>query len=276
MKKYFQVSKIPRLTAGFTLIELLVAMLITSIVVTLTGSGLVLIMQKNNAEEAENISQTNINRALDFISDEVRMANSASDTTTAPAWATGIDLGTTGSPTAQLYLQMSLLVQNMTSTTDLINIPQHGFSSGNAVMFTGAGNIAGGASKNTVYYVIKYDADNFKLASSLANVASNTAIDLTSNSNGSLIGHRLVIYYIREHTSTWLGAKTINRSVGPCVSPYDQSNCPELVDSIASSGFSASVTNSRLVNLQLQGQLDDNTTPKIASPVSTSVSVRNN
>lgn len=61
-------------SAGFTLIELLVAASITTIVVSLAGSGLVSIMQNNSKAEAETLRRVQLNRALDFMSDEVRTA----------------------------------------------------------------------------------------------------------------------------------------------------------------------------------------------------------
>lgn len=284
MKNYFKGLKILNSSAGFTLIELLVAMSIVSVVLTIAGYGLVAIMTKNQTADTETTNRVNINRALDFISDEVKMANSAIDSSgIEPSWSwrsidnSGLG-GNSVNATAQLYLQIPLSVVSMTASTDLINIPNHNFSSSNAVMFTGANTIAGGLSTNTVYYVVTdgtTDASNFKVASSLANAASNTAIDLTSNSSGNVIANRLLIYYIRDNTTTWLGAKTVNRSAGPCST---SSNCPVLVDSIANNGFTATVANLRQVSLTLTGQLDDKTpSPTLLSPpVSTTAFARSN
>jgi prepilin-type N-terminal cleavage/methylation domain-containing protein len=61
-------------SAGFTLIELLVAASITTLVVSIAGSSLVSIMQNNSKAEAETLRRVQLNRALDFISDEVRTA----------------------------------------------------------------------------------------------------------------------------------------------------------------------------------------------------------
>lgn len=72
-------------SAGFTLIELLVAVSITSIVVSLTGSGLVTIMQNNSKAEVETLRRTELNRSLDFIADEVRQAKSIATNASAPA-----------------------------------------------------------------------------------------------------------------------------------------------------------------------------------------------
>jgi prepilin-type N-terminal cleavage/methylation domain-containing protein len=63
-------------SAGFTLIELLVAMMLTTIVVSIAGFGLVTIAAANNKAQAETERRVNLNRALDFIADEIRMSNS--------------------------------------------------------------------------------------------------------------------------------------------------------------------------------------------------------
>lgn len=81
MKGYFSTFNIfryPKSSAGFTLVELLVAMVITTILVSLAGSGLVSIMSANQKVAAETERRVNLNRALDFIADEIRMANSLS------------------------------------------------------------------------------------------------------------------------------------------------------------------------------------------------------
>lgn len=63
------------LDKGFTLIELLVATIIMSSVVTLAGYGFVLLLEENKKAEFESQRRTNLNRALDYIANEVRMAN---------------------------------------------------------------------------------------------------------------------------------------------------------------------------------------------------------
>jgi len=84
-------------SAGFTLIELLVAASITTIVVTLAGSGLVAIMQNNSKAQAETLRRIELNRALDFMADEVRQAKSiatdasANLSTVAPSFTTSTE-----------------------------------------------------------------------------------------------------------------------------------------------------------------------------------------
>lgn len=276
MKKHFsQIFGIQTTSAGFTLIELLVAMALTSIVLSLTGFGLVTIMQKNAKAQGETSRRTELNRALDFIADEVRMANSI--TTTAPIWATNNNTSDAdsqpldwinnlglGSPSAKLYVQIPLNVENIDGSADEIDIVKHEFDAGNAVTFTGSGVTTAGLSVGTVYYVTKQTPpkqDSFQVSTSLSDANSGTNIPLNVPL-GSLTANRLLIYYIRDHTHTWLPPHTINRSAGPCSTTpnYTESNCPALVDSIAANGFTASVPLSRQVELTLIGKLSKNST----------------
>lgn len=72
--KLSKVAKTQNPSGGFTLIELLVAASITTIVVGLTGFGVVAITSKNKEAKAESERRVELNRALDFIADEVRQA----------------------------------------------------------------------------------------------------------------------------------------------------------------------------------------------------------
>lgn len=65
------------------------------------------------------------------------------------------------------------------SATDTITSTAHGLITGDAVITTTAVN---GLSLQTIYYVIRTDADNFKLASTFANAHDGTAFDLTATS----------------------------------------------------------------------------------------------
>ncbi len=64
--------------AGFTLPELLVASLILSLVVTLAGFGLVQVLKANEQNTVEAERQAELNRALSFITDEIKTATSVS------------------------------------------------------------------------------------------------------------------------------------------------------------------------------------------------------
>ncbi|NET72490.1 MAG: prepilin-type N-terminal cleavage/methylation domain-containing protein [Sphaerospermopsis sp. SIO1G2] len=63
------------INAGFTLIELLVATIIMSIVVTTALTGFIAILQQNQKAEMETQRRTNLNRALDYIANDIRRAN---------------------------------------------------------------------------------------------------------------------------------------------------------------------------------------------------------
>lgn len=61
---------------GFTLTELLIAIALTGIVVAAAGFGLVAILRSNKTSESQTQRRIELNRALDFISDDVRQAKS--------------------------------------------------------------------------------------------------------------------------------------------------------------------------------------------------------
>jgi prepilin-type N-terminal cleavage/methylation domain-containing protein len=264
----------PNNRSGFTLIELLIAIALTTIIVLGIGIGLVNILQANERTEAETASRNNLNRALDFISDDIRTAINASSSAPTWAWPNSSLGSSTPPPAAKLYLQIPLTVNSMTAATDVINLPNHGFANRNAVMFTGNGTIATGLQKNTtVYYVVNIDNNNFKVAAT----PGGTPIDLTASSSGNLVANRLVIYYIRPSTTTWVDPNTIYRSVGPCTPAANQFNCDELVDAIADNGLTIrNVTDSRQVTIDLIGQISDPNDPVVKLEVATTtVSTRN-
>lgn len=68
---------------GFTLVELLVGMVMTSIFLVFAGSGLISILQNHQQTEAEVDQHVQLNRAADFIADDIREAKAVS--TTAPS-----------------------------------------------------------------------------------------------------------------------------------------------------------------------------------------------
>jgi prepilin-type N-terminal cleavage/methylation domain-containing protein len=68
---------------GFTLIEILVAAVIMSMVVTLAGTAFVALLQQNQKAKAESDRRTNLNRALDYMANDIRMAKKIESTTVA-------------------------------------------------------------------------------------------------------------------------------------------------------------------------------------------------
>ena len=81
--------------AGFTLIEVLLGALFSFVVISAAGYGLVNLLAANVDSEDKSLSQENLNRAIDFIADEVRTAFSISTTIDSGiATASGFDAGT--------------------------------------------------------------------------------------------------------------------------------------------------------------------------------------
>jgi prepilin-type N-terminal cleavage/methylation domain-containing protein len=74
MNKYIQSLNKQKKSDGFTLVELLVAILITSIVISITGFGVAAITERSKREKAETERRVELNRTLDFIADEIRQA----------------------------------------------------------------------------------------------------------------------------------------------------------------------------------------------------------
>ncbi len=75
MKNYLKIFNIRSSSAGFTLIELMIAMALTTIVVSAAGFGLVTMTDNNKKAEAKTQRRIELSRALDFIADDIRMAN---------------------------------------------------------------------------------------------------------------------------------------------------------------------------------------------------------
>ena len=72
---------------GFTLAELLIAMAITGIIITVGGSGLVLILNHDREAKSKTDLRMELNRALDSIADDLRESNNVS--TSIPSSWTG-------------------------------------------------------------------------------------------------------------------------------------------------------------------------------------------
>lgn len=254
--------------AGFTLIELLIAATLSVVLMLVVTYGLSVIVQANQKGAAKSSIRNNLNRALEFISDDIKTARSVRNT--APTWAWS--LGTAGSPQAKLYLEIPLSVVSVDELNETIQINNHEFYDGSAVTFSGnpATLTASGLSSGTVYYVARTNPNDFRLK--ISNTSTAPTINLNSSAS-DIIVNRLVIYYLRDNTATWLNPKTINRSTGPCGGSGNP-NCPVLVDSIAlldkdpptppnppQQGFNVEILNPRRVRVNITGQLTDDNTP---------------
>jgi prepilin-type N-terminal cleavage/methylation domain-containing protein len=80
-------------TAGLTLVELLIAIALSSVVVSAAGFGLVTMMESNKDLETKTVRRIELNRAIEYISEDIRMANRIEAIpvgSTLPSGATGI------------------------------------------------------------------------------------------------------------------------------------------------------------------------------------------
>jgi prepilin-type N-terminal cleavage/methylation domain-containing protein len=91
MKIYHHLLINQRVRSGFTLIELMMASMLTLVVVGAAGYGTVVMLRENTASSIASDTQYNLNRAADFITEEIKMANSV---LTSFGTATGCNSGT--------------------------------------------------------------------------------------------------------------------------------------------------------------------------------------
>jgi prepilin-type N-terminal cleavage/methylation domain-containing protein len=253
--------------AGFTLIELLIAASLSVVLMLIATYGLSIIVQANQKGEAKSLSRNNLNRAIEFISDEIKTAKKVSSTAT---WG-WTDLGG-GSPQAKLYLEIPLTVTSIKGSNDSIQVTNHEFYDGSAVIFSSGNPTAlstSGLALNTVYYVKCITPKNCTSNPNDFQITNATGDLIPLNDFvGNLTANRLAIYYLRDSTSKWLKPKTINRSTGPCVG-VGNPNCPVLVDSIAKKdkdtstkdGLNVEISGSRKVKINITSQLTDDNPP---------------
>jgi prepilin-type N-terminal cleavage/methylation domain-containing protein len=104
---------------GFTLIEILVAAAIMSIVVTLAGTAFVALLQQNQKAKAESDRRTNLNRALDYMANEIRMARIIQVVTPSPS-STSTPATTIPSGTGVLRLAIPYTTSSGTSYYDVV------------------------------------------------------------------------------------------------------------------------------------------------------------
>jgi hypothetical protein len=74
------------------LVELLVAALLTSVVILVAWSGLIAVMNMSQAAEARTARQSEVYKALDFMTNEIRMAHSINATATLKADGTTVSV----------------------------------------------------------------------------------------------------------------------------------------------------------------------------------------
>jgi hypothetical protein len=72
------------------------------------------------------------------------------------------------------------------TTTDVLTSTAHGFYTGLKVQVASSSSLPGGLAATTDYWVIRVDADTFKLAANLPDALADTAVDITSTGSGNL------------------------------------------------------------------------------------------
>jgi len=73
---------------------------------------------------------------------------------------------------------------DVTVGTDTINETAHGLLDGDVIQLTSTGTLPAGLALATDYYVIRVDADNFKLAASAKDSEEGVAVDITAAAGG--------------------------------------------------------------------------------------------
>lgn len=270
------------MNSGFTLLELLAALLISSILVTGSIVGLQTILQANVRSEQESQARYQLNRAVDYIAEDVKTAdqlwNDAGASTAGTSgtgyqdssdndWSTESEWLTNSSYNPVLYIRSPLRVSKIDTSSNEIKINDHRFLSGHAVVFTGSGvGSLTNINAEQIYYVVNAQPDQFEVASN----PGGTAINLDSNP-ADVTANRLIVYYTRDNTSTWYGPSTLNRAAGIC-SHSPTTNCPTLIDAVNS--FNATLTDNRQVDLSLEGVLNPRDVENGASPKTETLTIQ--
>jgi len=268
---------------GFTLTELLVALVITSVLVTGATIGLQTLLQASSRSEQESQARYQMNRALDYITEDIRTADQLWDDAGASdedyqdssgnEWSKESEWLNSSSHNPVLYIRSPLRVEGIDS--DIISVSDHGFLNGNAVMFRGSGvSDLTNITEERIYYVCKPAPPNklpnedneFKVTASAtaADTCNGSAISLDTTTD-SVTAYRLLVYYTRDNTSTWYSPNTLNRSAGIC-SHSPKTNCPMLIDAVENFERIPSSSNNRKVDLRLTRRLNPRDVKNGASP----------
>ena len=126
---------------------------------------------------------------------------------------TSVPTVTIDAPGAQTFNGASAVTDN----ADTITITGHPFVTGDQVTYsTGGGTVIDGLTNNGTFFVIKVDANTLKLASSAADAAAGTAIDITSGVGAShtLTGETATATASLGASSSGFHAGWVRRTVG--------------------------------------------------------------
>jgi hypothetical protein len=129
----------------------------------------------------------------------------------------GLDESTTKTVFDGLDVSKTFVDADVNIATDSILEVAHGFLTGDLCILSTTGVLPAPLALNTTYYIIRVDADNFRLATSYANAKSATPINITSALGGG------------THTvSVRSGVRFLRPSYYPNGSPSQPSLAPEL------------------------------------------------
>jgi len=129
----------------------------------------------------------------------------------------GLDESTTKTVFDGLNVSKTFVDADVNIATDSILEVAHGFLTGDLCILSTTGVLPAPLAVNTTYYIIRVDADNFRLATSYANAKSATPINITSALGGG------------THTvSIRPGVRFLRPSYFPNGSPSQPSLTPEL------------------------------------------------
>lgn len=134
---------------------------------------------------SSNTLPTGLSAVTDYwvirISDNVfQLASSLTDAIA----GTELDISGAGTGLMTVYPQLPLITDVLYSAvnpaTDTITYTAHALYTGLKIQMTSTGDTTGSIQLLTDYFVIRTDANNFKLATSLANAVAGTAMDITA------------------------------------------------------------------------------------------------
>ena len=236
---------------GFTLIELLVSMVILTIVVGMTGTGLVFIMSTNTKSDQQITQQANLRRAADFIADEIKSASVVLPTD--PTVVT-VPPNTVFLPASSLYLEIPVPVESGT-TAPTLKVTNHGLSVGDLVRFSGTNlSTAGLTSKNTTHSVISTpDKDTFRVSATITAIPTDLTV------------RRLVGYSTATPELNWKGPRVLYRATGAGTCNATSANCQVVIDSLTlSDSFVPDVSKAPQINIDLKAQLSTTETSSIS------------
>ncbi|MEA5575421.1 prepilin-type N-terminal cleavage/methylation domain-containing protein [Anabaena sp. UHCC 0451] len=233
---------------GFTLIEVLVAAVIMSIVVALAGTAFVGIIQQNQKAKFESDRRTNLNRALDYIANEIRMARTVTIAAPSPTAspATTITSGTG-------VLRLRVPVPNPENGS-AYNPRQY------TVVYYTAGSATGWESPNSIWrYANVPNPVPIRTATPLLTPSSGVTAALTvpapSPTSAATLDHNFLVDGIRD--------------------PATLPTCPSGSTRAGGNGFYACVyTGGRQVDLFLYGKLSNDTNIDETMEVKTTVFTR--